>query len=78
MSNGEVFAGIWADSFLAPGRGCKSHGAARRLPGQPKCDGRGPPGLRPSATINNGERITSVTLANDQMAIRWETQSAAL
>jgi hypothetical protein len=36
------------------------------------------PGLRPGATINNGERITTVALANDQMAIRWTTQSAAL
>jgi len=36
------------------------------------------PGLRLGATINNGERITSVTLVNDQMAIRWKTQSAAL
>jgi hypothetical protein len=30
------------------------------------------PGLRPGATINHGERITSVALANDQMAIRWK------
>jgi hypothetical protein len=34
--------------------------------------------VRPGATINNGERITTVTLTNDQMAIRWKTQSAAL
>lgn len=26
--------------------------------------------LRPGATVNNGERITGVALANDQMAIR--------
>lgn len=36
------------------------------------------PGLRPGATINAGERVTSVALANDQMAIRCKTQSAAL
>jgi len=36
------------------------------------------PGLRLDATINNGERVTSVALANDQMAIRWKTQSGVL
>jgi len=35
------------------------------------------PGLRPGATINQNERITSVTLVDSQMAIRWKTQSAA-
>lgn len=35
------------------------------------------PGLRPGATINQGERITSVTLAGNQMAIKWTTQSVA-
>ncbi len=35
------------------------------------------PGLRPGATINHGERITSVALIDNQMAIRWTTQSAA-
>lgn len=79
MSNGEVFAGIWADSFF---------GARARLQipaelldgyqGNQSAMVAALPGLRPGATINNGERITSVTLANDQMAIRWKTQSAAL
>jgi hypothetical protein len=35
------------------------------------------PGLRPGATFNQGERVTSVTLAGNQMAIKWKTQSAA-
>jgi hypothetical protein len=35
------------------------------------------PGLRPGATINQGERITSVTLAGNQMAIKWTTQFGA-
>ena len=35
------------------------------------------PGLRPGASINQGERITQVTLTGNQMAIRWKTQSAA-
>jgi hypothetical protein len=32
------------------------------------------PGLRPGASINNGERVTSVALAGTQMAIKWTTQ----
>jgi hypothetical protein len=32
------------------------------------------PGLRPGATINQGERITSVTLSGTQMGIKWTTQ----
>ena len=36
------------------------------------------PGLRPGASINQGERITQVTLTGNQMAIRWKTQSAAV
>ncbi|MOA67938.1 hypothetical protein D3C78_1953210 [compost metagenome] len=35
------------------------------------------PGLRPGASINQGERVTSVTLGGNQMAIRWTMQSAA-
>lgn len=34
------------------------------------------PGLRPGATINQGERVTHVALAGNQMGIRWKTQSA--
>jgi hypothetical protein len=32
-------------------------------------------GLRSGTTINHGERITRVTLVNDQMALRWQMQS---
>lgn len=79
LSNGEVFAGRWADSFF----GAR---AALQIPtelfdgyqGNQSAMVAALPGLRPGATINAGERVTSVTLANDQMAIRWKTQSAAL
>ena len=79
LGNGEVFAGSWADSFFGA-----------RVPlqiptelfdgyqGNQSAMVAALPGVRPGATINNGERITSVTLTNDQMAIRWKTQSAAL
>jgi hypothetical protein len=79
LSNGEVFAGSWADGFF----GAR---AALQIPtelfdgyqGNQSAMVAALPGLRPGATINAGERVTSVTLANDQMAIRWKTQSAAL
>ncbi|RON41810.1 hypothetical protein [Pseudomonas brassicacearum] len=79
LGNGEVFAGSWADSFF----GAR---APLQIPselfdgyqGNQSAMVAALPGLRPGATINHGERITSVALANDQMAIRWKTQSAAL
>lgn len=79
LSNGEVFAGSWADSFF----GAR---AALQIPselfdgyqGNQSAMVAALPGLRPGATINAGERVTSVALANDQMAIRWKTRSAAL
>ena len=78
QGNGEVFVGSWADSFF----GAR---APLQIPtelfdgyqGNQSAMVAALPGLRPGATINNGERITSVALANDQMAIRWKTQSAA-
>jgi hypothetical protein len=78
QGNGEVFVGSWADSFF----GIR---APLQIPtelfdgyqGNQSAMVAALPGLRPSATINAGERVTSVALTNDQMAIRWKTQSAA-
>ena len=78
QGNGEVFVGNWADSFF----GLR---APLQIPtelfdgyqGNQSAMVAALPGLRPGATINTGERVTSVALANDQMAIRWKTQSAA-
>lgn len=78
QGNGEVFVGSWADSFF----GAR---APLQIPtelfdgyqGNQSAMVAALPGLRPGATINNGERITSVALADNQMAIRWKTQSAA-
>ncbi|MGO4366635.1 hypothetical protein [Pseudomonas sp. PAB10] len=78
QGDGEVFVGSWADSFF----GARP---ALQLPvelfegyqGNQSAMVAALPGLRPGATINQGERITSVTLAHSQMAIRWTTQSAA-
>ncbi|MDP9783461.1 hypothetical protein [Pseudomonas fluorescens] len=78
QGNGEVFVGSWTDSFF----GAR---APLQIPmelfdgyqGNQSAMVAALPGLRPGATINAGERVTSVALANDQMAIRWKTQSAA-
>lgn len=73
QGNGEIFVGSWADSFF----GAR---AALQLPTELFDDYQGNqsamiaalPGLRPGATINNGERVTSVALAGTQMAIKWK------
>lgn len=78
QGDGEVFVGSWADSFF----GAR---APLQLPvslfdgyqGNQSAMVAALPGLRPGASINQGERITSVTLAGTQMAIRWTTQSSA-
>ena len=78
QGDGEVFVGSWADSFF----GVRS---PLQLPVELFDDYQGNqsamiaalPGLRPGAAINHGERITSVALIDNQMAIRWTTQSAA-
>jgi len=77
QGDGEVFVGSWADSFF----GVR---APLQLPvelfdgfqGNQSAMVAALPGLRPGAAINHGERITSVALADNQMAIRWTTQSA--
>lgn len=78
QGEGEVFVGSWADSFF----GVRS---PLQLPvelfdgyqGNQSAMIAALPGLRPGATVNHGERITSVALIDNQMAIRWTTQSAA-
>ena len=79
QGNGEVFVGSWADSFF---------GTRPPLPlpvelfndyqNNQSAMIAALPGLRPGASINQGERITQVTLTGNQMAIRWKTQSAAV
>ena len=79
QGNGEVFVGSWADSFF---------GTRPPLPlpvelfkdyqNNQSAMIAALPGLRPGASINQGERITQVTLTGNQMAIRWTTQSAAV
>lgn len=74
QGDGEVFVGSWAHSFF----GARS---ALQLPVELFNDYQGNqsamiaplPGLRPGATINQGERITHVMLSGNQMGIRWKT-----
>ncbi|WP_458377756.1 hypothetical protein [Pseudomonas fluorescens] len=74
QGDGEVFVGSWADSFF----GSRS---PLQFPvelfsgyqGNQSAMIAALPGLRPGVTINQGERITSVTLADSQMAIKWTT-----
>lgn len=78
QGDGEVFVGRWADSFFGTR-------PPLQLPVELFNDYQSNqsamiaalPGLRPGASINQGERITHVTLTGNQMAIRWKTQSAA-
>lgn len=79
QGDGEVYVGSWAHSYW----GTRS---ALSLPaelfdgyqGNQSAMVAALPGLRPGVSINQDERITSVTLVDTQMAIRWKTQSAAL
>lgn len=78
QGDGEAFVGSWADSYF----GVR---AALQLPielfdgyqGNQSAMIAALPGLRPGASINQGERVTHVALADNQMAIRWKMQSAA-
>lgn len=73
QGDGEVHVGSWADSFW----GTKQ---PLQLPielfdnyqGNRSATVAALPGLRPGATINQGERITSVILSGTEMAIQWK------
>jgi len=74
QGDGEVYVGSWADSFW----GDKP---PLQLPvelfdnyqGNRSATVAALPGLRPGATINQGERITAVILTGTEMAIKWKT-----
>ncbi|MCU1740022.1 MULTISPECIES: hypothetical protein [unclassified Pseudomonas] len=75
QGDGEVYVGSWADSYWG----------ARpplQLPvelfdqyqGNQSATVTAIPGLRPGASINQGQRITAMTLAGTEMAIQWKRQ----
>lgn len=75
QGDGEVFVGSWADSFF--GAREPLHLPIELFDGYQDNQSAmvaALPGLRPGATINQGERITSVTLAGTKMALKWKTQ----
>ena len=75
QGNGEVFVGKWADSFF--GARATLHLPTELFDGYQDNQSAmiaALPGMRPGATINQGERVTSVTLAGTQMALKWKTQ----
>jgi hypothetical protein len=73
QGNGEVYVGSWADSYWGTR-------PALQLPvelfdsyqGNQSAEMTALPGLRPGATINQGQRITSVTLTGTQMVLKWK------
>jgi hypothetical protein len=78
QGDGEVFVGSWADSFFGSRAPLQlPTGLFDGYQGNQSAMIAVLPGLRPGATFNQGERITSVTLAGNQMAIKWKTQSGA-
>ncbi|MGC9744426.1 hypothetical protein OGV25_00425 [Pseudomonas sp. P1B16] len=78
QGDGEVFVGSWEHSYF----GARS---PLQLPvelfnnyqGNQSAVIAALPGLRPGATINQGERVTTVALVGTEMAIKWKTQSGA-
>ena len=74
QGDGGVFVGSWADSYW----GARP---ALQLPvelfdryqGNCSAEVAALPGLRPGAMINQGQRITAVTLAGTQMVLKWKT-----
>ena len=75
QGNGEVFVGKWADSFF--GARARLHLPTELFDGYQDNQSAmiaALPGMRPGATINQGERVTSVTLAGIQMALKWKMQ----
>lgn len=73
QGDGEVFVGSWADSYW----GVRP---ALQLPvelfdsyqSNQSAEIAALPGLRPGAMINQGQRITAVTLTGTQMVLKWK------
>lgn len=78
QGNGEIFVGSWADSFFG-------QRPAVQLPvelfdgyqGNQSATIAALPGIRPGATFNDCRRITSVSLSDQSMGIKWTVPSAA-
>ncbi len=75
QGDGEVFVGSWADSFFGSRE-------PLQLPielfdgyqGNESAMVAAMPGIRPGATFNQAQRIVSVSLAANQMGLKWKKQ----
>lgn len=73
QGDGEVYVGSWADGFwgLKPPLQLPVE-LLNNYQGNRSATVAALPGLRPGATINQGERVTSVTLAGTEMTLQWK------
>ena len=73
QGNGEVYVGSWADSYwgLRPALQLPV-GLFDNYQSNQSAEIAALPGLRPGAMINQGQRITAVTLAGTQMVLKWK------
>lgn len=79
QGDGGVFVGSWADSYWGTREplGLPVE-LLKHYQGNESAVIGAIPGLRPGAMLNPGQRLTSVTLAGTEMALRWTTRSNAL
>ena len=74
QGDGEIYVGSWADSFWGQRQPLQ---LPRELFDSYNSNQSAViaalPGIRPGAPINQGERITAVTLTGSQMSIKWKT-----
>ncbi len=73
QGDGEVYAGSWADSFWGSKPPLQLPAdLLENVQGNRSATVAALPGLRPGATLNQGERVTSVTLAGTEMSLQWK------
>lgn len=73
QGNGEVYAGNWAHSYWGARAPLQLEAELfDSYQGRQSALIAALPGLRPGASINQGERVTAVTLTGNQMAIKWK------
>ena len=73
QGDGEVYVGSWADSYWGARQPLELPVELfDNVQGNRSATVAAIPGLRPGATINQGERITAITLTETEMSIQWK------
>lgn len=73
QGDGEVYVGSWADSYWGSRPALQLPGELfDSYQGNQSAEIAALPGLRPGAMINQGQRITAVTLTDTQMVLKWK------